>query len=72
MATTEYQPRRAQPGQAFTYTDAEGRQADFRADDEGVVEPKNANEEALLDGFDLPVARKVVAERKTDQKEGEK
>jgi hypothetical protein len=68
---TEYQPRRARSGQTFTYTDAEGYQVELRANDEGVVEPRNDQEVAVLDGYELPVARKVVAERKAEQKEGE-
>lgn len=69
--TDEHLPRRARSGETFTYTNAEGNQVDLRANDEGVVEPRNPEEEALLDGYDLPVARKVVAERKAEQKEGE-
>jgi hypothetical protein len=71
MPKMEYQPRRAQPGQTFSYTDAEGRQVDFRADSSGVVEPMDDREEAVLNGHALPVARKVVAERKAEQKDGE-
>lgn len=56
-----FQLRRAQPGQIFTYTSAEGKQVNLRADDDGVVEPSNVQEVALLDSFDLPVARKAEA-----------
>lgn len=65
----DYQPRRAKPGQTFSYTNNAGAQVDIRADDTGVIQPVDAAEEALLDGFSLPVARKVIAERK--QKEGD-
>jgi hypothetical protein len=53
----EFDPRRAKPGQVFTYVDVEGREHDFSADDDGVVRPKNADEARTADLFDLPVAR---------------
>lgn len=36
----------------------------FRADDEGVVRPKNEDQEATMRAFGLPVARKAEAEDK--------
>jgi hypothetical protein len=59
----EFEPRRAEPGQEFTFNDAEGT-LELRADDQGVVHPKDAREVLALDAFDLPVARKVLAEQK--------
>jgi hypothetical protein len=53
----QFDPRRAEPGQVFTYVDAQGREHNFRADDEGVVHPKNADEASTADLFGLPVAR---------------
>lgn len=70
MATTdpelapEYEPRRAEPGTTFGYTAAGGEQREIVADDEGVVWPKSGEEVGILDGFDLPVARKALAETK--------
>lgn len=53
----QFDPRRAEPGQVFTYVDVEGAEHNFRADDEGVVRPKNADEARTADLFGLPVAR---------------
>lgn len=51
-------PRRAEPGQEFGYTDADGNQVTRRADAEtGLIRPRNAEETRLFDSFDLPVAR---------------
>ena len=58
----EFDPRRAEPGQVFTYVDVEGKEHNFRASDEGVVHPKNADEARTADLFSLPVARSVKAE----------
>lgn len=61
MATQKqhFDPRRAQPGQAFSYVDVAGTEHTFRADEEGVVRPANAVEAEVADRFDLPVARSV-------------
>lgn len=64
----KFDPRKAEPGQVFTYTDAEGKQVNLRANAEGVVEPRNDTERVLLDGFGLSVARKAEEPKK---KEGE-
>ena len=61
-------PRRAEPGQVFGFTDREGNQKTIKADDEGVVHPDNAEEVAALDAFDLPVARKALSEEKAEAK----
>lgn len=53
----DYPARRAEPGQRFGYTTAEGKQRELHADDDGVVSPKTAEDAAILDTFDLPVAR---------------
>lgn len=69
----DFEPRRARPGEVFTYTDADsGRQIDMRADDDGVVEPKDAAGAAVLDAYGLSVARKALAEKKAaePQKDG--
>lgn len=60
----DFEPRRAKPGQTFGYTTREGRQRELVADDEGVVHPDTAEDVAALDTFDLPVARKVLAEER--------
>lgn len=99
----EFDPRRAEPGQEFTYTATVDEEVDKDADDpegaelvsiddetgvrtfrrfgvertlkadrEGVVRPKTAQDVAVLDGFGLPVARSAQkAEAKADaEKEG--
>lgn len=43
---------------------------DLTADDAGVVHPKSAEDVAALDRFDLPVARKAIAESKADKPAG--
>lgn len=47
-------PRLAEPGQVFTETDALGRTVTLAADARGVVTPRSAAENALVDR--LPVA----------------
>ena len=47
-------PRLAEPGQVFTETDALGRTVTLAADTRGVVTPRSAAENALVDR--LPVA----------------
>lgn len=55
----EFEPRRADPGQMFGWTDAEGKQVTLKADDDGVIQPKDAMGEANLIAAGLPVARKA-------------
>ena len=55
----QFDPRRAQPNEAFEYADAAGTLHSFSADDDGVIHPKSAEEVAVLDSRDTPVARKV-------------
>lgn len=63
MAEETFEPRRAKPGQVFTYTTgSDGEQRELRADNDGVVRPTNAADAAALDGFGLSVARKAMAE----------
>lgn len=70
----EFEPRRAEPGQEFTYNDANGEAIEFKADDAGIVRPKNAAQSQAADAFGLPVARKITAEEKaaTEAAEAEK
>lgn len=63
----DFEPRRAKPGQQFGYTTADGRQRELEADEEGVVHPATAEDVAALDAFDLPVARKALAEEKAEE-----
>ena len=63
---TEFEPRRAKPGETFEYADTEGTLHRFSADDDGVVYPSDAMEVAVLDGRSTPVARKVMAEQKAE------
>lgn len=53
----EFAPRRAEPGQRFGYTTSDGRQREIRADEDGVVHPRSADDVAVLDTFALPEAR---------------
>lgn len=64
---SDFDPRRAKPGDSYTVTGPDGAVEDFAADDEGVVRPETAEQAALLDQLDLPVARKVVAAEKKEQ-----
>lgn len=64
MSFTDYEPRRARPGEVFEFADAAGTLHEFRADDKGVVHPSNDMEVAVLDVREAPVARKVLAEQK--------
>lgn len=101
----EFELRRAEPGQEFTYTttdrtkldegeDApegarieqdvnedgeatryavrEGVSRTIRADDKGIVTPRSQEDVNALDLFDLPVARKAIAERQAETKAEEK
>lgn len=61
---SDFDPRRADPGQAFTWHDIWGTKHEFKADAEGVVRPANQAEVDACDAFDLPVARKVIAAEK--------
>lgn len=61
-----YELRRAEAGQEFGYTLPGGEQREIRADDDGVVTPETALDVAMLDTFDLPVARKAIAEAAAD------
>lgn len=60
----DFDPRRAEPGQRFGYTTADGRQREIRADDDGIVVPKNHEDVRVLDAFDLPRAQ-VDAPKRT-------
>lgn len=62
----EFELRRAEPGQVFGYTTRAGEQREIAADEEGVVTPESREDVAILDQFDLPVARKAIAEAAAD------
>lgn len=68
---TEFEPRRAKPGETFETADVDGTLHRFSADEEGVIYPRNATEAAVADSRDLPVARKALAERKAETTEKE-
>ena len=69
MATrTEFKPRRAEPGQVFDYNGAEGEKIRIRADDDGVIHPRNDAERRAADAFGLPVAAKAKPARKAKAK----
>lgn len=53
----EFHPRRAEPGQEFEYTDADGSARTLKADADGVVRPKSDGDVAILDSFSLPHAQ---------------
>lgn len=52
-----FEPRRATKGARLQTTAADGRQFVLRADARGIVRPSNAEQVALADVLDLPVAR---------------
>lgn len=60
---SNFPPRRAEPKQAFDFTDASGRQRTLRADGDGVVWPKDDAEVAIADAFGLPQAQPAAIER---------
>lgn len=61
---SDFDPRRAEPGQTFTWHDEWGKKHNIHADADGVVRPANQAEADAADAFGLPVARKVLrAER---------
>lgn len=68
---TEFEPRRARPGETFETADVDGTLHRFSADVDGVINPRNATEAAVCDSRDLPVARKALAERKATSGEKE-
>lgn len=55
--TTNRPARQAEPGQAFTYNDFRGVR-ELKADDKGVIRPKDEIDEAACIAFGLPVAAK--------------
>jgi hypothetical protein len=63
-----YPPRRAKPGERMSAF-VGNAEVILVADEEGVVQPHNAEEAAVADLFELPVARKAEAERAADKKE---
>ena len=64
MSTT-FEPRRARPGEAFEYADSEGTLQTFKADSKGLLRPKSAEEQAVCDVRDLPVARVTTTRSKS-------
>lgn len=63
---SDFDLRRAEPGQRFTYTEPDGGQRELRADDDGVVRPTSVADEEYLNTLSLPVARKAMREEKAD------
>lgn len=59
-----FSPIRGKPDMTVGYTTAEGDQATMEPDADGVFWPKSAEEVAVLETFDFPVARKAEAELK--------
>lgn len=70
--STDFEPRRAKPGETFEFADTTGTLHHFSADENGVVHPKNAQEVAVCDSRDLPVARKALAQAKGTAGDGGK
>lgn len=64
MPDPTFDPRRAEPGQRFTWHDQDGSAHHMTADDQGVVRPSSQAEAEMADAFGLPVARKAIAEQK--------
>jgi hypothetical protein len=62
--TEGFAPRRAEPGQKFDWVDGAGKKQSMTADDEGIVRPKDAEDERIANLFDLSVARTVQAEER--------
>lgn len=66
----DFDPRRAEPGARFTWHDIWGVKHEFGADSEGILRPQNQAQADAADAFDLPVARKVIAEEKASAAKG--
>jgi hypothetical protein len=60
MTELEFEPRRGQKDATYTYTTLDGRTRELKADEDGVIWPKTAEDEVMLDTLDLPVARKAA------------
>lgn len=57
LADVGFPPRRADPTSAFTYTSSRwNKTVEFQADDEGIVQPLNEEENKKLDGYQVPYA----------------
>lgn len=65
MPKNDFNLRRGEAGQTIEYTRPDGATVKMKADDGGIFAPKSTVEEAVLDGFNLPVAR---AAKKTTAK----
>lgn len=66
--TQTFDPRRAEPGQEFTWHDEWGVRHEFKADADGIVRPTSPAEMAAAAAFGLPVARKAIAKKKAEHK----
>lgn len=62
--TQTFDPRRAEPGQEFTWHGPDGAAHHMKADADGVLDITSADQETVADAFGLPVARKAIAEKK--------
>jgi hypothetical protein len=67
--TTQPDPRRGEPGATYVHAHDDGSEHKIHADDDGVVQPTNEDEERLADLFDLPIARKVEAAKPAAKEE---
>jgi hypothetical protein len=61
---SNFEPRRAEPEQKFSWVDGEGEEHTMAADEEGIVWPTTAEQVRVADTFGLAVARKAMAEEK--------
>lgn len=64
MAAPQHAHRQAEPHATFGYTDRDGAQRELSADKDGVVRPKNPDDVAVLDAFELPAIADPEAEAK--------
>ena len=49
-----HQPRQGEPGVRYTYHDQWAGEVNLKADDKGVVHPKNDDEDRAADALGLP------------------
>lgn len=68
---SDFDPRRAKPGDVFTITGPDGSLQDFHSDDDGVVRPDSPEQAILLDHLGVPVARSVLKADKAATAEAE-
>lgn len=58
-----YDPRRAKAGTTYQFVDDAGKVRVLAADDDGVIQPNNDEEQAFADRHEFSIAQKVKADK---------